>query len=147
MANKITWSGAPTSRGTVLTTELNTLGSAAYSGLGTEIDNTTNLDQYGACHIHLASLSPAAGAYVQLFLVQELASTYEQGAASTNPGYHQSVAVMSVDTAAAAAKEIATPWFRIPPGKFKLVLYNGTGVALGGTLNTVTLYTSDDQVN
>lgn len=146
MTNKITWNMAPTSRSTGLTTELNSLGNGAYSGLGTEFDNTSNLDQYASCHIHLASLNPTAGAYIQLFLVQELAATYEDAPSSTNPGYDKSVAVMSVTTGS-AAKEIATPWFRIPPGKFKLVLLNATNVALGASGNTVTLYTADDLIN
>ena len=146
MSSKITWNAAPTSRGTGLTTELNSLANGGYSGVGTEFDNTSNLDEYAACHIHLASLNPTAGAYLQLFLVQELASTYEDPASSTNPGYHQNVAVVSVTTGT-AAKEIATPWFRIPPGKFKLVLKNACGVALASSGNTVTLYTADDQGN
>lgn len=147
MANVIGWKAAPASRGTGLTTELNALANGAYSVAGTVFDNTTNLDEYAACHIHLDPLSPAAGAYVTLFLVQTLAATAENPPSATNPGYHASVASMSVDTTASAAKEIATPWFRIPPGKFTLVLLNGTGVALAATNNTVTLYTSDDQVN
>lgn len=147
MSNKVTWSGAPVSRGTGLTTELNSLADGAYSAIGTEFDNTTNLDQYGQAHIHLGSLSPAAGAFVQLFLVQEIAATYENEPKSTNPGGQMSVAVCSVDTAASSAKEIATPLFAIPPGKFKLVLLNKCGVALNASGNTVTLYTTDDQVN
>jgi hypothetical protein len=38
-----------------------------------------------------------------------------------------------------------TPWFRLPPNKFKFVLKNATNVALGATLNTVALYTTNEQ--
>jgi hypothetical protein len=146
MANKILWDASPTSRGTVLTTELNSLGNGAYSGVGTAIDNTSNLDQYGALDIVLASLNPTSGAYLQLFLVQSIdGTTYEDPPSSTNPGYQMSVGVFSVTTGS-AAKRLMSPWFRIPPGKFKFVLLNGTGVALGAASNTVTLYTADDEV-
>lgn len=146
MANAILWQAAPNSRGTVLTTELNALGNAAYSAVGTALDNTSNNDQYGALDIVLASLNPTAGAYLQLFLVQSIdGTTYEDPPATTNPGYQMSVALISVTTGS-AAKRLMTPWFRIPPGKFKFVLLNGTGVALGATLNTATLYTSNDEV-
>lgn len=146
MANKILWETSPTSRGTVLTTELNALGNAAFSGGGSAIDNTANSDQYGACDIVLASLNPTAGAYLALYLVQSLdGTTYEDAPSSTNPGTHMLVATVLVTTGS-AAKRIMSPWFRIPPGKFKFVLYNATGVSLGATLNTVTLYTGNDEV-
>jgi hypothetical protein len=146
MANPIKWSGAGTSRGTVLTTELNTLANAGYSGLGgTEIDNTTNLDQWAQFHIHLASLNPTAGAYLTLYLVNCIASTYEDAPSSTNPGFGMAIWSGSVATGS-AAKEIATPPIRIPPGKFKFVLKNNTNVSLGGSGNTVTMYTANDQL-
>jgi hypothetical protein len=146
MANAILWQAAPVSRGTVLTTELNALANAGYSGVGSALDNTTNLDQYGALDIVLASLAPAAGAYLSLYLVQSIdGTTYEDPPSSTNPGTHMLVATVPVPTGT-AAKRLMTPWFRVPPGKFKFVLYNAAGVALGATGNTVTLYTSNDEV-
>ena len=143
MANNITWSAAPTSRGTVLTTELNALANAGYSAAGSEYDNTTNLAEYAAAHIALASLNPTAGAYIALFIVQELAATYEDAPSSTNPGWGRAIWADSVATGS-AAKNIATCWFRIPPGKMKFVLYNATNVQLGASGSTVTLYTAND---
>lgn len=146
MSTTFKWAAAWTSRSTVLTTELNALTSATASAVGTAIDNTSNLDEWGACDIVLASLNPTAGAYLQLFLVQSIdGTTYEDPATtSTNPGYMQSVAVVSVTTGS-AAKRIMTAPFRLPPGKFKFVLLNKSGVNLGATLNTVTLYTANEQ--
>src|SRR3990172_9502987 len=72
------WQAAPTSRGTVLTTELNALANAACSGVGTEIDNSTNLDQYGCVDIVLATLDPAAGGYLQLFITQAVGGTTDR---------------------------------------------------------------------
>ena len=146
MANAIQWQAAPTSRSTVLTTELNSLANGGYSGVGTEIDNSANLDQYGSLEINLASLTPTSGAYLQLFLTQAVGGTnYEDPPSSTNPGYQMSVAVMSVATGA-ATKRITTPFFRLPPTKFKFVLLNGCGAALAASGNTVTLYTDNDEV-
>ena len=146
MPNAIKWEAASTSRGNVLTTELNALANGAYSAVGTEIDNSTNLDQWGSLEVNLASLTPTAGAYLQLFLSQAVGGTnYEDPASSTNPGYQMSVAVVSLATGA-ATKWVTTPFFRLPPTKFKFVLLNGAGAALGASGNTVTLYTNNDEI-
>ena len=146
MANKVLWETSWTSRSTVLTTELNSLGDGAFSGVGSAVDNTSNLDQFGALDIVLASLNPTAGAFLQLFMVQSLDGTnYEDAPSSTNPGLHMLVATVNVTTGS-AAKRIMTPTFRIPPGKFKFVLYNDCNVSLGASSNTVTLYTSNDEI-
>lgn len=137
--------GGPVSRGTGLTTELNSLANGAYSAAGTAIDNTTNRDQYGACDIVLASLTPTTGANVSVYLVQSLdGTTYEDAPSATNPGSHALVATVLVATGA-AAKRVMTPWFYIPPGKFKLVFLNATGAPLAAASNTVTVYTSNDE--
>lgn len=144
MATTFKWS-ALASRGNVLTTELNALANGGFSAVGPAYDNTTNLDEWGFLDITLASLTPTAGAYLQFFIAQSLdGTTYENPPASTNPGYHMSVMTVAVTTGA-GTKRIQTPGFRLPPGKFKFVLLNASGVALGATLNTVALYTSNEQ--
>lgn len=146
MANKILWDQAWQSHSDVLTTELNSLGNGAYSAAGGAYDNTSALDQFMALEVNLASLNPTAGAYLQIFMVQSLGGTnYEDAPSSTNPGLHMLVATLNVTTGS-ATKRITTPTFRIPPGKFKFVLLNGTGVSLGASGNTVTPYTADDEV-
>jgi hypothetical protein len=146
MPNKVLWDAAPTSRSTGLTTELNSLGNGAYSAVGTAFDNTANGDQFASADIVLGSLNPTAGAYLALFLVQSIdGTTYEDPPSSTNPGTHMLVATVLLTTGA-AAKRVMTPPFRIPAGKFKLVLYNAAGVALAASGNTVTLYTNEDEV-
>lgn len=144
--NAIKWEAAPVSRGNVLTTELNALANGAYSAVGTEIDNSTNLDQWGAVEINLASLTPTTGAYLQLFVTQAPDGTnYEDPPSATNPGFHAAVALMSIPTGA-ATKRVISPWFRLPPARVKFVLLNGAGAALGATGNTVELFTSNDEV-
>lgn len=143
MANTFKWS-AYTSQGNVLTTELNALTNGSYSAVGTAYDNTTLLDQWAVLDITLASLNPTAGAYLQLFMVTSPGgTTYEDAPSSTNPGYHMSVAAVSL-TAGSAAKRVVTPMFRMPPGKFKFVLLNKSNVTLGATTNTAALYTADE---
>lgn len=145
MATPFKWTGWNSGPGTVLTTELNSLANGGFSAVGSAYDNTTNLDQWAACEINLASLNPTTGAYLQLFLVQSLGGTnYEDPPSSTNPGYHMSVAVVSLTTGS-ATKRAATPMFRIPPGKWKFVLLNKSNVALAASGNTVNLYVTDEQ--
>lgn len=144
------WVGAWVSRGTVLTTELNGLGIGAYSALGTAVDNSANLDQFGVFVISLNTLSPTTGATVTLFIAQAVDGTnYEAAPASTNAAFHQNQngLIVSVDTTASATKLIATPPILLPPAKFKVALLNGAGVALNATGNTVTLYTNNLAVN
>lgn len=146
MANKILWETTPTSRSTVLTTELNSLGNAAYSAVGTEIDNSANLDQWGCCEINLASLNPTAGAYLQLFVTQAVGGTnYEDPPDADSPGLQNSVAIVTVNPGS-TTKRATTAWFRLPPSKIKFVLLNGCGVALAAASNTVTLYTNNDEI-
>lgn len=145
LASTFKWAAAWTSRSTGLTTELNALANGAFTVAGTAFDNTTNLDEWAAVDIVLASLNPTAGANLLIFLVQSLdGTTYEDAPSATNPGSHQQVAQVSLTTGS-AAKRIQSKPFRIPPGKFKLVLKNQSNVALGATSNTVTLYTANEQ--
>lgn len=136
---------AETDRGTVLTTELNALANGAFSAVGPAYDNTTNLDEWGMLDFVLASLTPAAGAYLQIFLAVSADGTnYEDAVSSTQPGSHQLVATVSLRASVGACRT-SSLWFRLPPNKFKFILKNGSGVALGATLNTVTLKTANEQ--
>jgi hypothetical protein len=136
---------ATSSRGNQLTTELNSLANGAYSAASTAYDNTSNLDEWGALDITLASLNPTAGAYLQIFLVVSLdGTTYQDVPSSTNPGFSMSAVVVELTTGS-AAKRVMTPLFRIPPTKFKFILLNKSNVALGASSNTVALYTANEQ--
>lgn len=146
MPSAILWQAAPVSRGEALGTHINSLGNAAYSTVGVAFDNTTNLDQWAAAEIVIASVTVVSGSYVELFLVQSLDGTnYEDAPSSSNPGTHMFRARCNL-TAATAARRVMTDWFRVPPGKWKFVLYQTIGVALPASGNTVTIYTSNDEV-
>jgi hypothetical protein len=144
MATSFTWV-ASTNRSTVLTTELNSLANNAFSAVGPAYDNTTNLDEWGAIDIVLASLTPSTGAYLQILLAVSLdGTTYEDAPSSTQPGLHNLVATVSLNVST-SAKRTCSLWFRLPPNKFKFVLLNASGVALASSGNTCTLKTANEQ--
>ncbi len=148
MANKILWEQAWQSRGNVLTTELNSLADGAFSAVGSVIDNDTNLDQFASFLINLASLNPTAGAYLQIFLVQsnDGGSTYEDPPSSTNPGLHMTATPPLNVATGSGTKRIVSPAIRIPPGKFKAVLFQKCNVALAASANTVAMYSANDEI-
>ena len=139
------WTDRSASTGGTVSTELNSLANGGFSAVSGIYDNTTNLDEWGAFEIALASLTPTTGAYLQIFLVDSLDGTiFEDAASSTNPGAHQLIATCSL-TAAVGARAANTPPFRLPPGKMKWVIKNSSGVALASSGNTAKLFTANEQ--
>jgi hypothetical protein len=117
-------------------------GSYVTSGL---YDNTTNLDEWAVIEIVLASLTPTAGAYLQIFVTQAPDGTnVEDPPSSTNPAYHTLVATVALTTGA-AAKRVSTPPFRMPTGKFKFTFLNKSGVSTAAGTNTMNLWTFNEQ--
>lgn len=149
MATTFKWAAAWTDRsgstGGTISTELNSLANGAFSAVSGIYDNTTNLDEWGVVQFDLASLNPTTGAYLQLFLVQSLDGTnYEDAPSSTNPGSAQLVAYVSLATGAATKRATTQP-FRLPPGKFKWVVKNQSGVAFAASGSTGKLFTGNEQ--
>lgn len=146
MATTFKWT-ANASLGTVLTTELNALANGAFSAAGTVLDNTTNHDRWATAVIVLASLNPTAGANLQLFDIRASdAATYEDAPSATNPGSHMLLPGGTVSLATgAAAKRAEVREFGLGAAKQKFNLKNQAGVALGATLNTVTIYSQNEQ--
>lgn len=139
------WTDRSASTGGTVSTELNSLANGAFSAVSGIYDNTTNLDEWAAFVIDLASLTPTTGAYLQIFLIDSLDGTnYEDAASSTNPGAHQLVATVSL-TAAVGTRRAVTAAFRLPPGKMKWVLKNSSGVAFAASANTAKLFTCNEQ--
>lgn len=146
MPSAIKHEAAALSRGNVLTTELNSLADNAISGVGTEIDNATNLDQFGYVEINLASLNPTTGAFITVYMTMALDGTnYEDAASSTNPAWHAIAATIPVTTGS-ATKRCMSPKFEIPPCKVKFQIRNDCNVAFAASGNTATLYTGNDEV-
>jgi hypothetical protein len=140
-----TWTDRSASTGGTVSTELNALANGAFSAVSAIYDNGTNLDEWASFVIDLASLTPTAGAYLQIFLVDSLDGTnYEDAPSTTNPGIQKLVATVSLNAAVGTKREITAP-FRLPPGKMKWVVKNAAGVALGATGNTCKLFTTNEQ--
>jgi hypothetical protein len=138
------WTGA-TSRGTVLTTELNSLANGAFSAVGPAFDNTTNKDEYAVADFNLASLLPTTGGFLQLFFVVSIdGTTYEDPPSSTNPGAHMPICLVSLNVST-STKRVSSKRFEIPPFKGKFVLKNAAGVALAASGNTVSISTFNEQ--
>jgi len=143
MANAIKWEAAMVSRGTVLTTELNALAAAATSAVGTEIDNSTNLDRFGWFEVNHGTKTEDAhaGDTVEIYMVTAPDGTnYEDGAG-------QLVAVVATDVVAAdTLHQYNSNMFLLPPCKVKFKLKNAGNHAMLDTTNTVELFTSNLEV-
>jgi hypothetical protein len=149
MANAIKWEAAWVSRGNVLTTEMNSLANAAYvlQSVATAIDNSTNLDQYGIVELTLASLSPTAGATVNVYAVRAPDGTnYEKEPGTNNPATHLLIATIMIDTTATSTKFAISKPFWFDPSKTKFAVQNNCGVAFGSSGNVLKLYTTNDEL-
>lgn len=135
-----------TSRGTLLTTELNSLANGSYSALGaTALDNGTNLDRFAMAELALDTASATTDrAAVDLYAVPAPDGT--NYADSTEPSAYHFVASFMVDDTA-AAQRLVTARFELPPCKVKFQLRNRSGQAFPASGSTVKVYTFNRTIN
>lgn len=147
MANALKWEAVWNSRGNVLSTELNSLGTGTRTAKGTEVDNGTNLDQFAKFEINVTfGTTPSAGGYVQLHMMTAPDGTnYDDGDASTDPGSHTVCAVIPV-RATTSAQRLMSGVFPLQPCKTKFILLNQSGQAFPSSGSTVELFTSNDEI-
>ena len=143
----IKWETAPNSRGTVLTTELNSLANTNRTNQGSEIDNSINLDKYGMFELNVTfGTAPDPNGPLHLYLITAPGGTnYGDGSSSVDPlpdTYLLTIPVRDVTT----AQRKMTKWFQIPNAKFKLILENQCGQAFPATGSTLELFTSNDEI-
>lgn len=136
-----------TSRGNVLSTELNALASAGRSAAGTEVDNGTNLDMYGVLELQVTfGTAPSAGGYVEIYMVTAPNGTnYEDGSDTVDPGTHKLVDRIPV-RAVTTAQRLSGRLIPLLPEKMKFLLYNGSGQAFPASGSILTLYTTNRTV-
>ena len=113
MANAIKWQSW-NDRGSVLTTELNSLANSSRTNAGTEVSNQTNKDQWGKLELTVTfGTNPNATAYVEVCAVTAPDGTnYEDGSSSVDPGGHTVIAYIPVK-ATTSAQRLCSPPFRM----------------------------------
>lgn len=127
---------APEAIATYYTTQLNSLANAAFVAVGAEITNETDLYPYIAFELVLASLSPTAGAYVDVWIDYQPDGTNFSDPAK--PLQTSSLlCTLPLDTTAATAQRINSNICPLMPLDFKLQLRNMAGVAFNASGNTL----------
>lgn len=153
MANTAKWIAGTNPAGTplsVLTTGLNSLGNGSASAASSAIDNSANLSLYGIFHLHLASLSPAAGGYVDLYILQSIdgGTTFPSATAGVLRNQPDKLLYrFPLDTTATTAQDLYSMPILLPFGQYKIVLDNNAGVALNASGNTVKLIEGNFNLN
>jgi hypothetical protein len=146
MATTGKWTTAQTEV-TVLATELNSLATAALSGLtgsgsGTIIDNTSGLYKYATAHALLTfGVAPTAGLTMDLFMGPSYDDTNYVDSNQYAEVWVGGFQVNAVTT----AQHLFCATFTIPPLKLKFALRNNGGQTLAASGNTVGLRTFYDQ--
>lgn len=143
MPTNIHYSGYTQTAVSALTTELNSLATAAYSAASAAQDNTTNLDFWADFELNVTfGTNPTAGTSVDLYIVSSLDGTnYGDGGGAVAPPYTSYVGPFPV-RAVTTAQRIELRGIQLPEGLWKaVVLNNGTGQAMAASGNTL-LYRS-----
>lgn len=143
MASDIKWETPTVAYVNYLTTELNALADIT-TVLGAAIDNETNLCTYIDLELTLASLdlSAQSSPAVRIYLLESIdgGNDYETGQATATPSLippaDKILTTIGLRPGAGAEAKLAVKtMIPIPPGRFKLMPMNNTGVAWGATGN------------
>lgn len=139
---------AYTSRGNVLSTELNALASAGRSAAGTEVDNGANLDMFGVLELSVTfGTAPVAGGFIEIYMVTAPDGTnYEDGSNTVDPGTHKLIDRIPV-RAVTTAQRLSGRLIPLLPEKTKFILVNGSGQAFPASGSTLILYTTNRTVS
>ena len=146
MANATQWSAL--SSGTdALTTQLDSLSNGSYSAVGAEIDNTTARELYINAELTVDfGSAPSTGGYVGLYLLTALDGTnYPDGGGAVAPASNLLVGNFPL-RATTDAQRVHLYGITLPPGKCKLVAYNGSGQAFPSSGSKVTIFTNSIEV-
>ena len=138
-----------TARGTVLDTQLNALANATYCALGSvEHDNSDNLDLWAIAELYVTyGTNPTVNTPVHLFGIKAPDGTnYQDGTASLRPPDDSFLGTFQLYNNTSAQRLYTRP-FRLLPVKYKFMVYNLAGQAMGATGNTVKLFTYNRTIN
>ncbi len=133
---------------TALSTELNSLASAAAALASAAIQNQTNLDFYADATLTVTyGVAPRGTApVVELWMARSADNSVFEDASATGPILPQNgfIGVFPL-RAVTTAQVITIPLIMLPPGDFKLLVVNKGGQAMAASGNTVVLKTYGDQ--
>jgi len=130
---------------TALSTELNGLTDGTFSSSSGAIDNTVQpRNQIIALELNLASLSPATGAFVDVWIEYAADGTNfsDHGKALQTAGL---LATFQLDTAATTAQRLPVQFKPVLGLKFKLSARCKAGVALNASGNTLKYALTTDE--
>lgn len=138
MANIGKWSLSGFGLTTVLNTGLNALANGAMSAASANYANQTNLDLYVDIEVFLDTLSPTAGAYVAIYVLESVDGTNfpAQSTADLLLTSTQLLVTIPVGTTPTTTQRVTARNILLPPALIQFKLYNGTGVALASTNNS-----------
>jgi len=150
MPTNFLWSGSGSYSVSVtnwLTTELNSLAASSgntLSTIGAAFQNTNAMIYADVEFVAGGTLTPTAGAFVELWLLRSLdgGSNYEDGSSSVAPGRPPD-ATISVRAGTTITPRAGYPGLILPPGFYKPILRNQVGATLpsSGNLVRFTMYT------
>jgi len=137
MTNIGKWN-TPTSILTLLNTGLNALGSNTMSAASSNYDNSANLNMYCDLELTLDTLSPTAGAYCAIYILDapDGSSFPAQSAADLRLTSTQLFCVIPIGTTASTGQRVSVRNLVLPPALVQFKLDNQTGVALASTNNS-----------
>lgn len=123
---------------TVLSTEMNSLANAGYTAASAaQGADGTGGPLYGDFELVLASLDPTVFTLAELYILASADGTnYADTPASTNPATNDLVGVfVGLDTS--SAKRAVLRDVPLPPGLWKAVIKNVSGVSMSASNNTL----------
>lgn len=138
-----------TDRGSVLTTQLNSLATATYCALGSvEHDNSANLDMWAIAELYVTfGTNPTLNSPVHLYGIKAPDGTdYQDGTASLRPPDDTFLGTFQLYNNT-SAQRLYTRMFRLLPVKYKFIVYNGSGQTMAASGNTVKLFTNNRTIN
>lgn len=143
MPTAVKWAGY-TDRGTVLSTELNSLANDAISSLGTALANQTNKDQYATFELSVTfGTAPSTGGYVNLYEV--IAPDGTNDGSSANAVQMRLVCAIPVH-ATTSAQRLHSGLVTLRPARSKYALENKSGQAFPSSGSTVKVFTTNDEI-
>jgi len=146
MASKLIWEASFASCGNVLSMELNSLANDTITAAGSAVDNTTNLDVYGWLELNVTFGSSPTDSVPTVDVYMSISADGTNYASDpvtsgVDCGLQQIISIPTRKVTSAQRKVVGP--FLLPPGKFKFLLDNQTGVSFPASGSTVTLYTSN----